>query len=200
MERNLHACFSRLTASITDTTSFHKFQQHPKLRLYDVIAIRIDDEQFLSTLHRKGEFVDIISIESTHADRVQWLYKQKLVQACAGEGLSFELVYSGALTSVENRRQVSITLSSIIVIHQHQPPTSGPFLPLLKFFTNGRSLMEITRGGRGVILSSGADDIISMRAPYDVMNLCTLFGVNHRDGRKFVAGGRLFCLSIQLDP
>lgn len=49
-------------------------------------------------------------------------------------------------------------------------------------------LMEVTRGGRGVVLSSGAEDIISIRAPFDIANLCALFGVDPCHCRKFVAG------------
>jgi len=152
--------FSRLTATIQDTVSYHKFQHHPKLRLYDVVAVRIEDEQFLDTISRKGDFIDIISIDSADAERVPWFYKPKLIQAIAGVGLSYELVYSGALTSTENRRQ---------------------------FLSSGRTLMEITRGGRSVVLSSGAEDVISIRGPYDACNLCTLFGLNHKDSRKLIA-------------
>lgn len=54
-------------------------------------------------------------------------------------------------------------------------------------------LMEVTRGGRGVVLSSGSDEIITIRAPFDVSNLCTLFGVDSRHGRKFVAGNFYNC-------
>lgn len=49
-------------------------------------------------------------------------------------------------------------------------------------------LMEITRGGRGVVISSGAEDVIAVRAPFDVANLCILFGLDPRHGRKFVSG------------
>jgi len=152
--------FSRLTATILDTLSYHKFQNHPKLRLYDVVAVRIEDEQFLETLFKKGDFIDIISIDSANPERVSWFYKPKLLQAIAGVGLSYELVYAGALASTENRRQ---------------------------FLSSGRLLMEITRGGKGVILSSGAEDVLSIRGPYDACNLCTLFGLHHKDSRKLIA-------------
>uniref|UniRef100_A0A915E2C7 Ribonuclease P protein subunit p30 n=1 Tax=Ditylenchus dipsaci TaxID=166011 RepID=A0A915E2C7_9BILA len=151
--------FSRLTVHLTDSTSVHKLLHHAKLKLYDLVAVRFDDEQILMTLQRKGHLIDLISIEAD-SGKVPWLYLPKVVQACVACGLGFELVYSKALFSQENRRQ---------------------------FFSNARSLMTITRGGRGVVLSSGADEIIAIRAPYDAANLCTLFGMEPRHGRKFVA-------------
>jgi RNase P/RNase MRP subunit p30 len=57
--------------------------------------------------------------------------------------------------------------------------------------------MHITRGGRGVVLASGADEMVAIRAPYDVANLSTLFGIDPRHGRKFVAGKKaLLCASL----
>lgn len=55
-----------------------------------------------------GDMIDVISIDA-ESGRIPWLFKQKLVQACVTAGLTFELSFSKALTSTENRRQVSIT-------------------------------------------------------------------------------------------
>ncbi|KAI1722252.1 RNase P subunit p30 domain-containing protein [Ditylenchus destructor] len=152
--------FSRLTVQLTDATSVHKLMHHPKLKLYDVVAVRFEDEQILMTLMRKGEFIDLISIDADIPGKMAWFYKPKVVQACIDAGISLELIYSKALFSSENRRQ---------------------------FFANARTLIEITRGGRGVVLSSGAEEVIALRAPYDTANLCTLFGLDPRHGRKFVS-------------
>lgn len=54
--------------------------------------------------------------------------------------------------------------------------------------TNARQLMEITRGGRGVVLSSGAEDMLGIRGPFDAANMATLFGRHAKEGRKLVAG------------
>ncbi|KAH7715549.1 Protein H35B03.2 a [Aphelenchoides avenae] len=151
--------FSRLTVTLSDSTSVHRLLHHPKLRLYDIVAVRCPDEQIMSTLSRKGDFIDIVTYDPAQG-KVPWMFKQKIVQACVAEGISFEVCYGQALTDSEHRRQ---------------------------FLTNARLLMRITRGGRGVIITSGAESLISIRAPYDTANLCTLFGLNPRDGRKFVA-------------
>lgn len=91
--------------TLTDSTSVHKLQHHPKLKLYDVVAVRFDDEQILMTLQRKGDFVDIISMDA-ESGKIPWIYKTKIVQACANVGLGFELTYSKALLNSDYRRQV----------------------------------------------------------------------------------------------
>lgn len=35
---------------------------HPKLKLFDIIAVRFNDEQILTTLTRKGNFLQILII------------------------------------------------------------------------------------------------------------------------------------------
>lgn len=93
--------------TLTDSTSVHKLQHHPKLKLYDIVAVRFDDEQILMTLQRKGDFVDIISVEAD-SGKISWIYKTKIVQACAAVGFGFELTYSKALLNTEFRRQVCV--------------------------------------------------------------------------------------------
>ncbi|KHN71558.1 Ribonuclease P protein subunit p30 [Toxocara canis] len=134
---------------------------HPQAHKYDLIAVRPGDDRILQTLSRKGDFIDIITYDQT-ATSIRWLYsKSGLIQTCISEGLSFEITYAEALKDSSQRRQV---------------------------LTNARQLLLITRGGRGVILASGAEEIIDLRAPYDAANLSILFGGRPEDSRKFVAG------------
>ncbi|KAI6190953.1 hypothetical protein M3Y97_00174500 [Aphelenchoides bicaudatus] len=154
--------FSRLTVTLTDSTSVHKLQHHSKRALYDIVAIRCPDEQMLATMSRKGEFFDIITLDSRQAQngRIPWIYKQKLVQACISEGISFEVCYGEALQNNEIRRQ---------------------------FFVNGRALALISNRGRGIILSNGTDSLASLRGPLDVANICTLFGMRAGMGSKLIS-------------
>ena len=48
--------------------------------------------------------------------------------------------------------------------------------------------MEVSRRGKGIVLSSGAEDLLGLRGPFDAANLCVLFGLSSKDGRKFVSG------------
>jgi RNase P/RNase MRP subunit p30 len=59
----------------------------------------------LITLARKGEFVDLVTLDE-RGERIPWLWKQKIVQSCVAAGLHFELCYATALASSEYRRQV----------------------------------------------------------------------------------------------
>lgn len=153
--------FSRLTVTL-DENSVHKFQHDARVKKYDIIAVRVPNEQLLLTLQRKGDFVDLVTLDGINSDvrDVSWLFKQKIVQSCVNVGIYFEITYSKALQGSERRRQ---------------------------FFSCARKLIEITRGGNGIILSSGADESISLRAPYDVGNLSTLFGLPLMTGRKLIS-------------
>ena len=42
-------------------------------------------------------------------------------------------------------------------------------------------------GGKGIIVSSGARSVWEMRAPHDVMNLATLFGLNQQQAKVHTA-------------
>lgn len=119
----------------------------------------LDDEQILMTLQRKGDFVDLISTYSENG-RIPWIFKSKIIKACITSGLSFELTYANALLSAENRRQ---------------------------FLSNARCLMGVTKNGEGIVISSGAENILQIRAPYDVANMSALFSVDSMIGRKFVS-------------
>lgn len=152
--------FSRLTATISDSTEVHTLMHHPQLKNYDVIAVRPADEQILQTLSRKGDFVDIITYEQASTS-VGWLNKSKIIMQCINDGLTFEVTYVDALKDSSQRREV---------------------------LTNGRQLMLSTRGGRGVVLASGAETMIDIRAPYDAANIAVLFGILPENARKLVAG------------
>ncbi|KAI6197885.1 hypothetical protein M3Y94_01278100 [Aphelenchoides besseyi] len=153
--------FSRLTVSLMDSTSVHKLQHHPKRQLYDIVAVRCLDESMLNTMSRKGELFDLITMDCKVLDgHYPWIYKQKLIQACITDGIMFELCYGEALFDNEMRRQ---------------------------FLINGRALSTIANKGRGIILSSGAESTVALRGPYDAANMCTLFGMQSKEGKKLLS-------------
>ncbi|CAD5234996.1 unnamed protein product [Bursaphelenchus xylophilus] len=161
--------FSRLTVTLTDTTSIHKLQHHPKRPLYDIIAVRCLDEGMLTTMSRKGELIDIISLDTAEQDgRFQWVHKQKLIQACISEGLAFEISYTHALNESKLRRQT---------------------------LCNAKHLYRISRKGKGIILSSGAESIFAMRGPFDTANLGILFGAKPNEGKRFISDN---CMDVLL--
>ncbi|VDN19604.1 unnamed protein product [Gongylonema pulchrum] len=130
------------------------------LQNYDIVAVRPADEQILQTFSRKGEFVDIITYEQASTS-VSWLFKSKIIMQCINEGLTFEVTYADALKDSSQRREV---------------------------LSNARQLMLSTRGGRGVVIASGAEAMIDIRAPYDAANIAVLFGIRPENARRLVSG------------
>ncbi|KAI6181963.1 hypothetical protein M3Y99_01968500 [Aphelenchoides fujianensis] len=153
--------FSRLTVTLTDSPSVYKLQHHPKRELYDLVAVRCLDEAMLTTMSRKGDLFDLITLDCKVLDgRFPWIHKQKLIQLCIAEGLMFELPYGEALFDQQMRRQ---------------------------FLINGRALSTIANKGKGVVLSSGAESTVALRGPFDAANLCTLFGMQPKEGKKLLS-------------
>lgn len=143
--------FTRITMTLSNTTAVHKMMNHKKIKKFDLVAVRIQDQEMLSTMSRKGDTVDIITFDPCTGQKPSWLYSSKLVQAVAAEGIAFELTYSGALTDSPNRRE---------------------------FLASGRLLMDATKKGGNVFFSSGTSSLIQIRGPYDVANLSTLIGID----------------------
>lgn len=152
--------FTRITMTLSNTTAVHKMMNHKKVKKFDLVAVRIQDQEMLSTMSRKGDTVDIITFDSCITHKPSWLYSSKLVQAVALEGISFELTYSGALADSPSRRE---------------------------FLASGRLLMDATKKGGNVFLSSGTSSLIQIRGPYDVANLSTLIGIDSYYGIHLIS-------------
>lgn len=152
--------YSRLTCDLTDSTSVFRLQQALKNSKYDIVAVRPTSLDILNTIAKKGTFVDIITTDKSEG-RICWLTRSKALQNAAFEdGLTFEIVYSPSLKDRETRRNL---------------------------ITNSRILLNIFSSGKGVIISSGAEDLSELRGPYDAMNITVLFGVDSKYARKFVS-------------
>uniref|UniRef100_A0AC35F5D7 Uncharacterized protein n=1 Tax=Panagrolaimus sp. PS1159 TaxID=55785 RepID=A0AC35F5D7_9BILA len=96
--------FSRVTLTLSDSTAVYKMMTHPKIKLFDLVAIRIPDAEFLTTLARKGDVVDIVTFDPCDTQRQSWMCASKQIQAVAAEGIAFELTYGNALNDSANRR------------------------------------------------------------------------------------------------
>lgn len=80
--------------------------------------------------------------------------------AALQRGLFFEISYSTSIHDVGARRNL---------------------------MANAASLIRATRG-RGIVISSEAKKAVGVRAPFDVINLSTLWGLSQEKGREAVAG------------
>jgi ribonuclease P/MRP protein subunit RPP1 len=92
--------------------------------------------------------LDIISLK-LH-DRLQFKLKLNLVQDAIKKGIMFEICYSHSLKDMNARRV---------------------------FIANAATLIKAAKG-KNIILSSGAKDLFEQRAPWDVINLACVLGLN----------------------
>ncbi|RUS73958.1 hypothetical protein EGW08_018273 [Elysia chlorotica] len=92
--------------------------------------------------------VDIICLNFT--EQLGFVPKRPLLKLAIKRGIHFEIVYSPALKDNSVKRNI---------------------------ISNAMSLISVSRG-KGVIISSGAEKLIDLRSPWDVVNLGKLFGLN----------------------
>lgn len=100
--------------------------------------------------------VDIISLK-LH-ERMQMKIKLNLVQEAIRRGIMFEVCYSKAIKDINARRI---------------------------FIANASNLVKATKR-KNIILSSQAADLFEQRAPWDVINLACLLGLNIEEAHKTI--------------
>ena len=101
---------------------------------------------------------DIISLDLSI--RHQYHFKQKTIGLALSRGLRVEISYGAALANDTNARRNVIS--------------------------NATQLVKATKG-KGLVASSGARRAGGCRAPYDVINLASLWGLSQDKGRFCVA-------------
>ncbi|KAH9492719.1 Ribonuclease P protein subunit p30 [Bulinus truncatus] len=97
--------------------------------------------------------VDVICLNFT--ENLGFSLKRQLLNLAASRGIHFEIIYSPALASSQVKRNV---------------------------ISNALSLVKAICG-KNIIISSGAEQPIDLRSPYDVINLARLFGLNHSQAK-----------------
>lgn len=125
---------------------------------YDILALRPTTEKLLQQACTSLE-CDLISLD--FSQRLPCHLKHKLVGSALQRGLCFEICYSAGIMDVQARRNL---------------------------INNSANLVRATRGGRGVIISSEAKKAVGVRAPFDVINLATLWGLSQERGRDAISG------------
>lgn len=99
---------------------------------------------------------DLISLDLSQ--RLSYNLKHKIVGTALQRGISLEINYSASIHDVGARRNL---------------------------MQNAASLVRATRG-RGIIISSEARKAVGVRAPFDVINMSTLWGLSQEKGREAV--------------
>ncbi|XP_067100885.1 ribonuclease P protein subunit p30 [Osmerus mordax] len=109
--------------------------------------------------------VDIICVEVT--ERQPFFFKRSPVNGAIERGVFFEISYTPAIRDSTMRRYT---------------------------ISNSLSLIETCKG-KNVIVSSGAENILDLRGPYDIANLGLLFGLSEGDAKSAVSTN---CRSVYL--
>lgn len=125
---------------------------------YDLIAARPTDERTLQQACQSLD-VDIISLDLTK--RFERHFKFPMLGSALARGIKIELCYSQGILSSD---------------------------PLAKrnLISNATQLIRVTRG-RGLIFSSEAKSVLGIRAPSDVMNLASVWGLGAERGKDGLA-------------
>ena len=121
---------------------------------YDLIAARPTDERTLQQACQSLD-IDIISLDLTR--KFEKHFKFPMLGSALARGIKIELCYSQGIMSND---------------------------PLAKrnLISNATQLIRVTRG-KGLIFSSEAKTVLGIRAPSDVINLASVWGLGNERGK-----------------
>ncbi|CRL28882.1 RNase P subunit p30 [Penicillium camemberti] len=124
---------------------------------YDIVALRPTNEKSLLNACTNLE-CDVISVDLSV--RLPYHFKFKMLSAAISRGVRIEICYGPGITGsgLDARRNL---------------------------IGNATSLIRATRG-RGIIVSSEARRALSLRAPWDVINLACVWGLSQERGKEAV--------------
>ncbi|KAL9113354.1 MAG: hypothetical protein Q9227_002395 [Pyrenula ochraceoflavens] len=124
---------------------------------FNLLALRpVNDRSFNLCCHSLE--CDLISLDLSQ--RLPFVLKFKTVASALQRGIRFEICYSPGLMGggSENRRNL---------------------------ISGATALVRATRN-RGIIISSEAKNALGVRAPWDIINLATVWGLQHGKGRDAI--------------
>jgi ribonuclease P/MRP protein subunit RPP1 len=127
----------------------------PQLQqIYDLVAARPTDERTLQQACQSLD-VDIISLDLTR--KFEKHFKFPMLGTAIARGIKIELCYSQGILSTD---------------------------PMAKrnLISNATQLIRVTRG-RGLIFSSEAKSALGIRAPSDIINLASVWGLGTERGK-----------------
>ncbi|XDG08780.1 hypothetical protein ABKA04_008395 [Annulohypoxylon sp. FPYF3050] len=149
----------RLTINLSDPA------QNPQLpkasQLYDLLAIRPQTEKAFQAACITVSATDISIISLDMTQRLPFYLRPKPCMAAVNRGLRFEICYSRVLAPGNEARARA------------------------NFIGNVAQLVRATRG-RGLLVSSEAGDALGLRAPADVLNLLSVWGVPREKGTEAI--------------
>ena len=121
---------------------------------YDLVAARPTDERTLQQACQSLD-VDIISLDLTQ--KFERHFKFPMLGAAIARGIKIELCYSQGLLSADPAAKRTL-------------------------ISNATQLIRVSRG-RGLVFSSEARSVLGLRAPSDVVNLASVWGLGAERGK-----------------
>ena len=144
-------CYSRITLELDDQHANYALTSNPLVQQFDVVAVVPKSEKAFQLACSTLD-IDMISLDlSSSGGRLPFNIKNNLVGEAISRGVFFEVSYSAALNDAGQRRNL---------------------------FGNMVPLVRATKGGRNVVISSGASEPIDFRAPQDIINMAFMLGLN----------------------
>ncbi|KAL0232656.1 hypothetical protein GEMRC1_011403 [Eukaryota sp. GEM-RC1] len=153
--------YSRITISLESRNHLHFFNTASSgLRKFDIVAVEPRTEDAFRLACGDLE-VDVISLD--FSQRLPFFIKHTQVKLALSRGICFEIKYYPLLFDSD----------------------SSYSQPRIQFTANVGSLLSISKG-KHCFFSSGARDPFDLRAPADVVNLSSIFGLDPGKGKKMV--------------
>ncbi|KAK6533110.1 hypothetical protein TWF281_007265 [Arthrobotrys megalospora] len=168
-------------AGIANLIPVSPFPDHPNIRFLRRVTIVLDDPSQNYGLASLSNNFDIVAVRPTDEKlllqactslecdlisldlsiRHPYHFKYKVLGQAISRGIRFEITYSASVNESNARRNL---------------------------LSNATALVRATKG-KGIVISSEARKAMLCRAPFDVINLATLWGLNQEKGREAIANG-----------
>ncbi|KAF3185008.1 hypothetical protein TWF788_004837 [Orbilia oligospora] len=168
-------------AGIANLIPENPFPDHSSIRFLRRVTIVLDDPSQNYGLASLSNNFDIVAVRPTDEKlllqactslecdlisldlsiRHPYHFKYKILGQAISRGIRFEITYSASVNESNARRNL---------------------------LSNAAALIRATKG-KGIVISSEARKAMLCRAPFDVINLATLWGLNQEKGREAIANG-----------
>lgn len=120
---------------------------------YDIMALRPIDEKSLGLACQSLE-CDIISLDPS--TRHRFYFRQKMLSSAQQRGIKLEICYAPGILAIDSQARRNL-------------------------ISNATQLIRATKG-RGLVISSEAKRALSLRSPWDVVNLACMWGLGQERG------------------
>lgn len=183
----------RVTLILDDSSNSHQPQRLAALgTVYDIVAVRPKSERTLLMACTALDVVDIISLDMTV--RFPCVLRHRTIGAAVGKGIKFEIAYAGgkdpslslAAGNSSKEKKIKLTSASAEAVNHLEDGSglSGMANPESRrqLISNAAHLLRSSRG-RGLLIVSEAYSPVVVRGPYDVINMASIWGVDHMRAR-----------------